>query len=143
MMLCPTKIDSQLPFFPHLFKVLCLSYAQKSPPLRKSVLRLLLHLQPPNRPCAFLKMKKKTIALRSSLSLGIFVLSQGNHASRLFKCIKQIHYRDVFPSVGLPSVLWPSGSSCCLSGSILQWLLGTPRIHCVTLLLSQLIMPLK
>lgn len=42
--------------------------------------QVLLHLQPLNKPCACLKMKK-AITLHTSLSLGIFVLSQGNYSS--------------------------------------------------------------
>lgn len=63
-------------------------------------------------------------------------ISQGNHSSGLLKCMKRTHYQDVFPFVGLLSALWPFRDSCCLSGSILQWLLCTSCIHCITLPLN-------
>lgn len=99
MLLCPSQIDINHTFFsifPHFFhrSFSVLPCLQKSPPFASEKcihshflftrnLWTNLVLVP--------RWKKQTIALHSSVSLGIFVLSQRNYCYRLFKCMRQLH----------------------------------------------------
>lgn len=70
------------------------------------------------------KKENKTTAQHSSVSLGIFAISQENSPSRLLKCMKHIHYQFVVFSPFLLSFilscgLW--GNSHCILGKPPLW----------------------